>query len=104
MKRKREREAYVAGVSQLGRHGGGGGSETPPGVPTSRGPTGDTDTKYKGAGGASCTDAITRPQSHCSPLVSSSLLLSKYLEERSEQHSGTENTALCILFKGTTAA
>lgn len=69
--------------------GGGGqkGTETPPGLRTSRGPTGDADTTQhtlQRAGGARCTNAITQPKSHCSILVSSLLLLSKYLEERFE--------------------
>lgn len=75
----------VAGVSQI--WGEGGGAETPPGLRTSGGSAGDTDTAehtLQRAGGARCTDAITQPKSHCSIPVSSPLLLSKYLEERSE--------------------
>lgn len=56
------------------------------------GPTGDMDmtwrahthTHYKGLTGRGARNAITEPKRHCSSRVSSPLLLSKYLEERSE--------------------
>lgn len=78
-------------MCQIGRYGMGEegevGSETPPALNKRGGPTGDMDTTQhtlQRAGRARCTDAITQPNSHCSNHVSSPLLLSKYLEERSE--------------------
>lgn len=43
-----------------------------------------THTHYKGLAGRGARNAITEPKRHCSSHVSSPLLLSKYLEERSE--------------------
>lgn len=85
--RDRQIRGEVGQEEGEGEREGARGAQTPPGLRTSRGPTGDADTTQhtlQRAGGARCTNAITQPKSHCSIPVSSPLLLSKYLEERSE--------------------